>query len=142
MHEMPVTQGILNLALEHARGRRITDIYLQVGRMSPIVPDSVSLFFEYLSQGTLAEGARLHFEIVPIEMTCQDCLRKVDLEEWGDERGPLVMAKALARGCTCGSKNLRVTGGVKFGLVSLDVEEPASDEGRCAGENSKPERPQ
>ena len=32
MHEMSVTQGVLNMALEHAQGRRITDIYLQVGR--------------------------------------------------------------------------------------------------------------
>ena len=56
MHEMAVTQGLLNMALEHAAGRRITDIYLQVGRMSPVVPSSVALFFDHLSQGTLAEG--------------------------------------------------------------------------------------
>jgi hypothetical protein len=31
------------------------------------------------------------------------------------------MARALARGCACGSKRLRVTGGVAFGMVSIEV---------------------
>jgi hydrogenase nickel incorporation protein HypA/HybF len=129
MHEMTVTQGLLNMALEHAGGRRVTEIYMQVGQLSPVVPESVELFFDYLSKGTLAEGAKLHFDIVPIEMTCLDCKQKADLSEWGDERPQLVMAKALARGCTCGSKSLRVTSGVSFGMVSLEVEDAAPDAG-------------
>lgn len=122
MHEMPVTQGILNLALEHAQGKRITDIYPQVGKFAAIVPDSVEVFFEYLSKGTLAEGAKLHFQIVPVEITCQTCGRKADLSQWETQRPQLIMAQALARGCECGSKNLRVTGGVNFGMTSLQVE--------------------
>jgi hydrogenase nickel incorporation protein HypA/HybF len=122
MHEMAVTQGLLNMALEHAAGRRITDVYLQVGRMSPVVPSSVELFFAHLSQGTLAAGARLHFEITPVEMTCTDCGQQADLTAWADLAPPVIMGKALTRGCTCGSKRLRVTGGVAFGLVSLSVD--------------------
>ncbi|MBN1180250.1 MAG: hydrogenase maturation nickel metallochaperone HypA [Anaerolineae bacterium] len=122
MHEMPVTQALLDLALEHAGGRRITDIYLQVGRMAAIVPDSVEVFFEYLSEGTLAEGARLHFEMVPLEMTCLDCGSKQDLSAWADQPPHTILQNAFARGCACGGKNLRVTGGVSFGLVSIDVE--------------------
>jgi len=127
MHEMSVTQGVLNMALEHAQGRRITDIYLQVGRLSPVVPTSVELFFDYLSKGTLAEGARLHFEIAPIEMTCTECGRQADLSEWADLAPQLVMVKAFERGCACGSKRLKVTGGVAFGLVSLNVEDDPRD---------------
>jgi hydrogenase nickel incorporation protein HypA/HybF len=121
MHEMPVTQGILNLVLEYAGGHPVTDVYLKVGRMSPVVPDSVDLFFEYLSKDTLAEGAKLHFEVDPVEMTCQTCGQKVDLSAWADERPQLIMAKAIAKGCPCGSKTLRVTGGVAFGVVSISV---------------------
>lgn len=123
MHEMVVTQGLLNLALEHADGRPITDVYLQVGRMAPVVPESVELFFNYLSKGTLAESAKLHFDISPIEMTCQDCQRPVDFTPWQDERPQIMVARALAQGCPCGSKNLRLVSGIKFGLVSIDVEE-------------------
>ena len=125
MHEMPVTQAMLNMALEYAHGHRITDIYLQVGRLSPIVPESVGLYFEYLSKDTLAEGATLHFGIAPIEMTCSDCGQRADLSEWIDEAPQLVMMKAISRGCECGSKHLRVTGGVSFQMVSLEVEDSA-----------------
>ena len=122
MHEMSVTEAMLDMALEHAKGHRITDIYLQVGRMSLIVPESVEFYFEYLSKGTLAEGATLHFEIQPIEMTCMDCGRQADLTELVDEQPRAIMVEALARGCRCGSKNLRVTGGTGFDMVSLEVD--------------------
>jgi hydrogenase nickel incorporation protein HypA/HybF len=123
MHEMPVTQGILNMALEAADGHRVTDIYLQVGRMAAVVPSSVEIFFDHLSKGTLAEGARLHFETLPVEMACMDCGRPADLSQWTGERPQVIMARAIARGCACGSKRLRVTGGVTFGMVKIEIEE-------------------
>lgn len=122
MHEMPVTQGLLNMALEAAAGRRVTDIYLRIGQMAAIVPSSVELFFAHLSQGTLAEGAQLHFELAPLEMGCLDCSRPADLSQWADERPQVIMARAIARGCACGSKRLRVTGGVSFGMTKIEVE--------------------
>jgi hydrogenase nickel incorporation protein HypA/HybF len=123
MHEMPVTQAILNMALAAAEGHRVTDIYLQVGRMAAIVAQSVEVFFVHLSKDTLAEGARLHFETLPVQMGCLDCGLGVDLSEWTAERPQIVMARAIARGCTCGSKRLRVTGGVSFGIAKIEVED-------------------
>jgi len=128
MHELPVTQTMLNMALEHANGRRISDVYLQAGRMSAIVPESVEVFFEYLSKGTLAQGAKLHFEILPVEMACSDCGRALDLGEWAVLQPHVMMQRAFDQGCECGSKNLKVTGGVGFGLVSIDVKpDPGPD---------------
>ena len=66
---MVVTQSMLKMALEHAGKARITDIHLLVGRMSFVVPESVEGYFRYLSKNTQAEGAQLHFVIVPMEMT-------------------------------------------------------------------------
>jgi hydrogenase nickel incorporation protein HypA/HybF len=113
MHEMAVTQAMLNMALEHAHGQRITDIYLQVGRLSAIVPDSVDVFFEYLSKDTFAEGATLHYEIAPVAMTCMDCGEPADTSEWVDQSPQTLMLSALNRGCRCGSNNLRVTVGFR-----------------------------
>ena len=122
MHEMAVTQAMLNLALEHADGQRITGIFMRVGRVSAIVPESVRMFFDYLGKGTLAEGAALHFEVSPIEMTCQDCGKQADLSGWVDEPPRAVVIHALERGCGCGSKKLRVTAGMGFDMVSIAVE--------------------
>ena len=122
MHEASITQAMLDMALEHAQGQRITDIYLQVGQMSLVVPECVEFYFEFLSKGTMAEGAKLHFEIVPIEITCPDCGRQADLSDWAEDPPRTIMVEALARGCQCGSNNLRVTGGTDFNMVSLEVE--------------------
>jgi hydrogenase nickel insertion protein HypA len=113
---------MLNMALDQANGQKITDIHLRVGRMSSIVPESVDVFFDYLSEDTLAEGAKLHFEIKPIEMSCKNCGRKADLSSWAEQLPHVIMMKAISCGCECGSKNLHVTGGVGFELVSLEVE--------------------
>ncbi len=130
MHEASITQAMLDLALEHSQGHRITDIYLRTGRMSLVVPESVEFYFEYLSQGTLAEGAKLHFETVPIEMTCLDCGRQADLSDLMDEPPRAIMVQGLARGCQCGSKNLRVTGGTGFDMVSLGVDAAPTSENK------------
>ena len=122
MHEMSITQAMLDMALKHAKGHRITDIYLRVGMMSLVVPESVEFYFAYLSKDTLAEEATLHFETVPLEMTCLDCGRRADLSDWTDQPPRAIMIQALARGCECGSNNLRATGGTGFDMVSLEVD--------------------
>ncbi|HEM60912.1 MAG TPA: hydrogenase maturation nickel metallochaperone HypA [Chloroflexi bacterium] len=76
MHELPVTQGMLSIALEHANkahATRITDINLVIGELSGIVDDSVQFYFDFISQGTPAEGAVLHFERIPAQFRCREC---------------------------------------------------------------------
>lgn len=123
MHEMSITQAMLDMALEYAQGQRITDIYLQVGKLSLVVPECVEFYFEFLSKGTLAEGAKLHFAIAPLEITCLDCGQQADLSDLADEPPRAIVVQALARGCQCGSNNLRITGGTEFNMISLEVQE-------------------
>ena len=47
MHELPVTESILEIALRHAQeagARRITDLYLIIGQLSTIVDDSIQFY--------------------------------------------------------------------------------------------------
>ena len=121
MHEMSITQALLELVLTHAGGQHVTDVYLRVGAMSSVVPDSVSLFFEYLSQNTLAEGARLHFDFPPSRLVCAVC-KDETLVAPGQEQRQAAVVRALAAGCsTCGEKQLRIVEGIEFDLVSLSV---------------------
>ena len=64
MHEAGVTERILEVVLEHAReahAKRVTDVYLDVGDESGIDTESVELHWPMLSEGSVAEGAVLHF---------------------------------------------------------------------------------
>jgi len=76
MHELSVTQGILDIALEKAReaqASRIARINLVVGELSSIVDDCVQFYFDFLSEGSIAKGATLSFTRIPMQVRCRNC---------------------------------------------------------------------
>ncbi len=114
MHELPVTQGMLDVVLQAARrngAQRVRIINLVVGDLAGILDDSVQFYFDLLSRDTPAEGAILHFERVPAEALCGEC-------------GRTFRAQApLAPACpACGSPRLTVRGGREFYVESIEVD--------------------
>lgn len=76
MHELPVTDEILKVVLKHARRnnvQRVVSIHLQIGKLSDLADEWIQRYFDHLSKGTLAEGARLKIERMPIKMQCNAC---------------------------------------------------------------------
>ena len=64
MHELSITESILDITLRHARqagAGRVTNLYLVIGQLASIVDDSVQFYWDIVAKGTLAEGAHLHF---------------------------------------------------------------------------------
>lgn len=115
MHELPITQAILQTALaasERNGGRRITSIQLVIGELSSIVDDSVQFYFDQLSQGTLAEQAVLEFRREPSTAFCFDCSSSFPV------RAPLP-----AQCPHCGGTRLRVQGGREFYIESIEVQD-------------------
>jgi hydrogenase nickel incorporation protein HypA/HybF len=113
MHELSVTESILDIALRHARtagANHITDLYLVIGQLSSIVDDSVQFYWDQLSQNTLAEGSRLHFRRIPTELLCQAC---------GHRYAPAPDDFACP---ACGSVRIKVVAGEEFYLESIEVE--------------------
>jgi hydrogenase nickel incorporation protein HypA/HybF len=76
MHEFGITENIVNIALEkanEAQARKVIQINLVIGEMSGFVPDCIQFYFDSLSKDTIAEGAVLHFELVPAQLHCRTC---------------------------------------------------------------------
>jgi hydrogenase nickel incorporation protein HypA/HybF len=76
MHELGVTENVLEVVLRHAgdaHAARVTRIELVVGAMTGFVSDSIQFCFEALSPGTIAEGAELVFRQVPVRLRCRTC---------------------------------------------------------------------
>jgi hydrogenase nickel incorporation protein HypA/HybF len=115
MHELPITQSVLSIAVETAQqngGGRVLAINLVVGEMASIVDDSVQFYFDILSKDTLAEGSALNFRREPATATCQDCQYQANVK-------PPIMPVCLQ----CGSSKLIVTGGKEFFIESIEVED-------------------
>ncbi len=113
MHELYATQAILDRALEKAgeqNASRITDAYIVVGEISTYTDDSVQFYWDEITKGTVAEGAKLHFRHVPAELQCMTCSTKYRPKE-----GEIVCPN-------CGSTGARIWSGEEFYLEALDVE--------------------
>lgn len=73
MHEMALTQGIVELCEQHAGGHPVTTVVVSIGALSSVVPEALEFCFEACSLGTLLEGASLRIELVPGRGCCQEC---------------------------------------------------------------------
>lgn len=76
MHELSITQSILDITLRYAQeanAQRVTDLYLVIGQLSSVVDESVQFYWDFVSKGSIADGATLHFKRIPLTMKCNDC---------------------------------------------------------------------
>ena len=113
MHEYAVTRNIVDIAVKEAAAAgagSITEIRLVIGDLSSIIDESVSMYFEIISKGTAAEGARLLFKRVPAGMRCNKCGYHYDKPRSGFE-----CPRCLSTGTLTGE-------GREFYVESLEVE--------------------
>lgn len=73
MHELDLTQHLLDLALEQAQSRRIVRVNLLIGAFSDEREQSIQCYWRDLAKGCPGESAEIHFEHWPVEMKCLNC---------------------------------------------------------------------
>ena len=73
MHELSITQSIVEICAEKAAARRVTLVVLEIGELSGVVPEAVEFAFEACTQGTPLEGARLDIVRIPAVGRCRGC---------------------------------------------------------------------
>ena len=76
MHEMALAEGIVDIAMDYARqndAHRIAEVHLILGELAGVETASLTLVFYSLGRGTIAAGAALTWERVPLTGRCHDC---------------------------------------------------------------------
>ncbi len=124
MHELAVTQGILDLVLEAVRregGGRVTAIGLVVGELASIVDDSVQFYWDIIAENTPAAGAQLRFKRVPMQFECRAC--RALFEPEGGRFACL----------HCRSDDVRVAAGDELRVEFIDLESVTEPEPRSPG---------
>ncbi len=108
MHEMAITQSVVDAVCEHAAGRRVHSVKLEVGELCAVVPDSMQFCFELATQGTVADGALLDLDVQPGAARCRTCQRQFELHD-------LILL------CPCGSADVEVMAGRDLRILSMEV---------------------
>lgn len=113
MHELSVTENILEISLRHAKSAnaiRIDTLFLKIGEYSSIVDESVQFYWDIITKGTIAEGSQLKFKRILAEFECLNCYQK-----YHPQNGQYLCPY-------CNSKRIKLIKGNEFYLESIDVE--------------------
>jgi hydrogenase nickel incorporation protein HypA/HybF len=108
MHEMAITQSVVDAVCERAAGRRVHSVRVQVGALCAVVPDAMEFCFGLAVEGTLADGARLDLDIEPGSARCRACGTQFALSD------PILL-------CACGSADVEVLTGRDLRILTMEV---------------------
>jgi hydrogenase nickel incorporation protein HypA/HybF len=86
MHEMSIAQNILDIVQQELQRHQVppTDlrrVNVAVGRLSAIVPASLSFCFRALTENTDFDQTSLQVRVVPIGYVCGDCDHRFEAED-------------------------------------------------------------
>src|SRR5215471_11093238 len=109
MHELALTHSIVEMVIEHARGRRVRRVTLEVGRLTCVMPNALRFCFDVATLGTALEGATLDIIEVEAQAHCNVCGETF----WQDE---------LATPCSCGARDFARISGEELRVKQYEVD--------------------
>ena len=80
MHEMSIASAVVQTAIGHAAGRKVSVVTVRAGHLRQVVPSSLEFYFEIVARETVVEGARLDLETIPARLRCQGCDHEWDVQ--------------------------------------------------------------
>jgi hydrogenase nickel incorporation protein HypA/HybF len=117
VHEFSIASAVVDTAVKHAAGRRVTVVSLRCGRLRQVVPDALDFAFGIVARETVCEGARLEQEVVAARLRCGAC-----------DRGWEIEVPAF-RCPDCGTADVAVVSGEELEVESIEVSE--TEEAGC-----------
>ena len=123
MHEFAFAMDIFKIAEATAKkynAIKITEVVLEIGELTLIVPDLLRRSFEMATAGSIAEGAFLNIQVNPGKIRCRDCnkISSVTITEEAQLTG-----LQLFRCSNCESANTEVVDGKKANVKNIKIQE-------------------
>jgi hydrogenase nickel incorporation protein HypA/HybF len=108
VHELAVTQSIVETVTEHAGAAQVTCVRIRIGLLCGVIPHAVRFCFEAVTAGTTLQNAELVIAEQPGMGLCHTCDRTLCLTD-------------LILRCPCGSADVAVTAGRELTIESIEV---------------------
>lgn len=80
MHEMSITQSVIELCTEKADGRSVISVTLEIGTLAGVVPEAIQFCFEACVGDTPLGNAILLIERIAAVGRCRKCLLEFPIE--------------------------------------------------------------
>lgn len=113
MHEMSLAEGVLQIVenTAHAQGlQRVTELRLEIGRLSGVEPEALRFCLDVVLKGSLADTAQVEFIEIPGQGWCMQCELAMPIETLFDP-------------CPhCGGYQIHITGGREMRVKDLLAE--------------------
>jgi hydrogenase nickel incorporation protein HypA/HybF len=113
MHELSITQGVVEAVTERTGSATVVSVRVRVGRLSGVVPDAMRFCFELVTAGTPLEGATLEIDRPEGRGSCRTCGAEFALPD------PVLL-------CPCGSADVEVLTGRELAVASVVLGEGAA----------------
>jgi hydrogenase nickel incorporation protein HypA/HybF len=113
VHELAITESLVDLVAERAGGRRVTAVHVRVGALSGVVADAMAFCFDVVAAGTLLDGAALVLDEVPGRIACRACGRETGVAD-------------RIRLCPCGSADVDVVAGEELDVAFVELARESS----------------
>jgi hydrogenase nickel incorporation protein HypA/HybF len=111
VHELSLSSAIVNTAVKHARGRRVTVVELRVGKLRQVIPDTLEFYFEFVARDTVCDGARLVQQVIDARLACRSCGHEWEIEI------------PAFRCPECSGSDVEIAAGDEFEVEAIEVEE-------------------
>jgi hydrogenase nickel incorporation protein HypA/HybF len=112
MHELGIAQSIINTAIKVAKENercRIEKIRIHVGEFRAVIQEQLLFSFQFAAEGTMAEGATLEIEVIPIEALCESCQKEFKVKNFQFQ-------------CpTCNGTSVRVVRGDDLKIIDIEL---------------------
>jgi len=110
-----LTQKILDIAIKYAKennAEKIIGVCLRIGDLRDFVEEITQKYWDYLSEGTIAEGAIIKFEKVPVSGICHRC-KNIFYFDWRTVDKPCCTA--------CDSLDVELLNGTELEVKEISI---------------------
>lgn len=112
MHELSVAQEIIGIVQENLPGGNnhcVKTVKLKIGKLTNILPDSLTFCFEALTKDTALDGAQLDIQHIPITLQCNGCRAVSEIE-------------GFVFACpSCGSADIKTIAGDELQVSEIEI---------------------
>ncbi len=116
MHELPIAKSIFDIVMKHAQANNVKKVFsvnLQIGALSDLQSEWMQRYFDRLSRGTVADGAKLKAKRTPAVFRCGDCQQSFEIGSM-----PVEDVKCSL----CNGDNISLISGTEYRVSNMEAQ--------------------